>query len=125
MDIQTLSEAELEVMNAIWDKGSPVSVSELLGHFSDTKGWKTNTIATFAERLINKGFLSVEKVKNVKRYTPLISRERYDSGLARKFINTAYNGSAMNMFVSLWDGKEISREEIDEIREWIDGLNKE
>lgn len=122
MEFQTLSESELEVMNAIWDKGAPVSVSELLEHFSETKGWKTTTIATFAVRLINKGFLSVEKIKNVKYYTPLISRERYDSGLARKFINTAYNGSAMNMFVSLWDGKEITREEIDEIRQWIDGL---
>ena len=122
MDIQTLSGSELEVMNVIWDKGAPVSVSELLEHFSDTKGWKTTTIATFAVRLINKGFLSVEKIKNVKYYTPLISRERYDSGLARKFIDTAYNGSAMNMFVSLWDGKEITREEIDEIRRWIDGL---
>jgi predicted transcriptional regulator len=122
MDIQTLSESEFDVMNAIWDKGAPTSVSELLEYFSDTKGWKTTTIATFAVRLINKGFLSVEKIKNVKYYTPLISRERYDSGLARKFIDTAYNGSAMNMFVSLWDGKEITRDEIDEIRKWIDGL---
>ncbi|MBQ9385206.1 MAG: BlaI/MecI/CopY family transcriptional regulator [Ruminiclostridium sp.] len=122
MDIQTLSDSELEVMNAIWDKDAPVSVSELLKHFSETKGWKTTTIATFAVRLINKGFLSVEKRKNVKYYTPLISRERYDSGLARKFIDTAYNGSAMNLFVSLWDGKEITREEIDEIRRWIDEL---
>ena len=125
MELQTLSEAELEVMNAIWDKRSPVSVSELLEHFSKTKGWKTTTIATFAVRLINKGFLSVEKKKNVKYYTPLISRERYESGIARKFIDTAYNGSAVNMFVSLWDGKEISREEIDEIRKWIDGLKGE
>ena len=28
----------------------------------------------------------------------------------------------MNMFMSLWDGKEITREEIDEIRKWIDDL---
>ena len=122
MEFQTLSESEFEVMNAIWDKGAPISVSELLAHFADTKGWKTNTIATFADRLINKGFLSVEKIRNVKYYSPLISKERYESGLARKFINTAYNGSAMNMFVSLWDGNELSREEIDEIRKWIDGL---
>ena len=122
MEFQTLSESEFEVMNAIWDKGAPISVSELLVHFAGTKGWKTNTIATFADRLINKGFLSVEKIRNVKYYSPLISKERYESGLARKFINTAYNGSAMNMFVSLWDGNELSREEIDEIRKWIDGL---
>ena len=122
MDMRTLSESELEVMNVIWSRGEPVSVSELLEHFSDTKGWKTTTIATFADRLIKKGFLSVEKKKNVKHYTPLISRESYDSSLARQFIDTAYNGSAVNMFVSLWEGKEISRGEIDEIRKWIDSL---
>ena len=38
MDIQTLSDSELEVMNAIWDKGARVSVWERLEYFSDKKG---------------------------------------------------------------------------------------
>lgn len=119
---QTLSDSELEVMNVIWEKAVPVSVSQLIEHFAPKKGWKIQTVSTFAARLVNKGFLTVEKIKNTNFYSPKLSKVDYENGLARDLIDTAYNGSVKNLFVSLVDGKAISQSELEEIRRWLSEL---
>ncbi len=117
-----LSDSELEVMNAIWKMDSPVSVSQLVRHFAIKKGWKTQTVSTFAARLVNKGFLTVQKIKNANFFSPKLSKADYENGLVIDLINTAYNGSVKNLFVSLVDGKAISQNELDEIRQWLSEL---
>lgn len=120
--IQTLSDAELEVMNAIWEKGVPVTVSKLVAHFSETKKWKVQTVATFVVRLMGKGFLTTEKVKGIKTYTPRISKTQYDNSLSRRLLDTVYGGSVKNMVISLLDGEEISPDELNELRKWLEEL---
>lgn len=116
---QTLSDAELEVMDAIWEMASPVSISQLIEHFAPKKGWKTQTISTFAARLVNKGFLSVQKIKNANYYSAKLSKTDYQNSLAKNLIDAAYNGSLKKLFVSLVDGNAISQSELDEIRQWL------
>lgn len=122
MNKQILSDSELEVMNAIWEMDSPVSISQLIERFAPKKGWKTQTVSTFAARLVNKDFLTVQKIKNTNFYFPKLSKADYENKLARDLIDTAYNGSVKNLFVSLVDGNAISQSELEEIRQWLSEL---
>lgn len=119
---QLLSDSELEVMEAIWEMDSPVSVSQLIERFAQKKGWKTQTISTFAVRLVNKGFLTVQKIKNTNFYFPKFSKTDYKNNMARNLIATAYDGSVKKLFVSLVDGNAISQSELEEIRQWLSEL---
>lgn len=119
---QILSDSELEVMNVIWEMDSPISISQLIERFAQKKGWKTQTISTFAVRLVNKGFLTVQKIKNTNFYFPKLSKTDYENKIARDLINTAYNGSFKKLFVSLVDGNAISQSELEEIRQWLSEL---
>lgn len=120
--IQTLSDAELEVMNAIWEKAAPVTVSELVAHFSETKKWKVQTVATFAVRLVGKGFLTAEKVRGVNTYTARVSKTAYNNSLSRRLLDTVYGGSVKNMVVSLLNGEAVSPDELNELRKWLEEL---
>ena len=122
MELKTLSGSELEIMTVLWESESPMSVSELLERFALSKGWKVTTVSTFVTRLKDKGFLTVGKGRGAKVYFPSISKEQYDLSLAKNVIDTSFNGSAVSMVVSLWDGKAISREELEQLRGWIDKL---
>lgn len=122
MIMQSISDAEMDVMNAVWSMEQPVSISALLEYFSESKGWKSQTLSTFAARLVKKGLLSVKKEKKANYYSSIVSEEEYKNAIAKGMIDTVYNGSPKKMVAALYDGKAISQSEIDELRKWINEL---
>ena len=122
MELQNLTEAESEIMSKIWELDSPVSSAMLLAEFSETRGWKAQTICTFLSRLVSKGFLSVEKHGTTNTYTAAISKSDHEHSMAENFISRTYNGSVKNMLASLVDCGKISKEEIEELKDWFNRM---
>lgn len=121
-NFQKLSETEMEVMQVIWERGHPMTSSELLDIFSEKKGkeWKGQTIATFLTRLVEKGVLiSTKKQGRTNIYSPRISPEEYRSKEAKSFLETIYEGSVKNFLATLYDGKELTKDEVTELRHWF------
>lgn len=118
---QKLSETEMEVMRIIWASGHPVTSSELLDIFVQDKGkeWKGQTIATFLARLVEKGVLISTKQGRGNIYTPRVSPEQYRSQEAKSLLETLYEGSVKNFLATLYDGKELTRDEMAELRRWF------
>lgn len=111
-----ISEAELEIMNVLWVADEPVTaqyVSEKLKH----KDWKYSTIATLLGRISEKGAVSHEKRGRFYYYTPCITKESYKKEQTRHLISKLYNGSVKNLVVSLFENKQMSAEDIAEIKE--------
>ena len=121
-NFQKLSETEMEVMQIIWESSHPVTSGELLDIFAQNKGkeWKGQTIATFLARLVEKGVLiSTKKQGRVNIYTPRISPEEYKSQEAKSLLETLYEGSVKNFLATLYDGKELTKDEMTELRRWF------
>lgn len=119
---QKLSETEMEVMQIIWESGHPITSGELLDIFAQNKGkeWKGQTIATFLARLVEKGVLiSAKKHGRVNIYTPLISPEEYKSKEATSLLEIMYEGSIKNFLSTLYDGKNLTKDEVVELRHWF------
>lgn len=122
MEMQNLTEAEAEIMSKIWEMNAPVSSAMLLAEFSETRGWKAQTICTFLSRLVNKKFLSVEKRGTANVYTAIISKSDFEHLMTEDFISKTYNGSIKNMIASLVDCGKISKEEIKELKDWFNRM---
>ena len=119
MDVQKkLSEAEAEVMEAVWDFGRPVLVAELLRRFAPEKGWKTSTLSTLLARLMDKGFVTKSLAGKANYYTPLLTREEYKRSATRTFLETVHGGSLASFVASLSGGAQLSEEELAELRAW-------
>ena len=80
-----LSATEMEIMEFLWDTNKKLSASEILKYFNDnkSKNWKKQTLNTFLVKLIEKGALQYDMVKN-KKYIITISIK----GVVKKYCTT-------------------------------------
>ncbi len=112
----SISDAELELMKVLWRADSPQTVQQvsdaLKGH-----AWKYSTIATLFSRLVEKGAVTYEKKGRFYYYTPLLSEEAYKAAQTRSFISRLYDGSVKNLVVSLFENRQMSEQDIAELKE--------
>lgn len=120
-----ISNAEMKVMNQIWELEKMVSVPEMAAILKEEgEEWTYSTAATLLRRLQKKGFLSSNKEGNKLLYYPLISREQYDKREARGFIESKFSGSLKQFLVAFTGNKALSKEEVKELKEWLDEFER-
>lgn len=116
---QSLSEAEMEIMEVIWELEGPATSSQLLEIFAD-KHWKIQTLSTFLTRLVDKGVLRAEKRGKMNLFTPAVTRQGYRELEAKHVIDSMYRGSMRDFLAAFYGGKPLKREEADQLRAWFD-----
>lgn len=119
MELKNLTEAEETIMSKIWEISTPVTSIMLLEAFSETRGWKSQTISTFLSRLVDKNYLSVNKRGTANQYQAIISKKEYEQSFAREVINKIYGGSVKRLIASFVESDSISRDELEELKQWF------
>ena len=113
-----LSETELEVMEVIWENATTVTVNQLLDIF-ESKGWKTSTLSTILNRLIEKGFLTKTLSGKTNYYDPALTLSEYKKYETHSFLSRLYNGKVKNFIAALVDDEELSQDDIAELKDWF------
>ena len=125
MAIKKLPDAEFEAMRAVWHSEPPVTsaaLTEALRFRLPQKDWKPQTVMTMLVRLEKKGFLRSEKNGKEREYYPLISEQEY-LAVEQESFRRRFSIKSLGGFVkALYDGEEISDEELQELKAWIDQL---
>ena len=114
----TLTKAEMEIMNILWDLGEPASVREVIEKYPDPKPAYTTT-ATFLTILTKKCFVKQERKENEGKsffYSPLISREDYTRKVMTDVKDSFFGGSAKSLVNFFCREEKLS---VDEIRELL------
>lgn len=121
MSIKNISigESELEIMKVLWKSGKPVTSVEI-GKEVESHGWKKTTIATFLTRLTEKGAVTAEKQGKLYYYTPLVSEEEYRNVQTESLIKSLYHGSVKELAAALFEGEELTEEDVAELRNIFD-----
>ena len=113
--MKNISEAELEVMQVLWQKGEGTSL-EIISEVKKKKEWKNNTIMTLVSRLVNKEFIDViREDKSLLIYKPKISEYDYKSKETNNFIEKLYNGSINSMLVAFAKSKKLSKKDLEDL----------
>ena len=113
--MKNISEAELEVMQVLWQKGASTSL-EIISEVKKKKEWKNNTIMTLVTRLVNKEFIDViREDKSLLIYKPKVSEYDYKSKETNNFIEKLYNGSINNMLVAFAKSKKLSKKDLEDL----------
>ena len=113
--MKNISEAELEVMQVLWQKGESTSL-EIISEVKKKKEWKNNTIMTLVSRLVNKEFIDViREDKSLLIYKPKVSEYDYKSKETNNFIEKLYNGSINNMLVAFAKSKKLSKKDLEDL----------
>lgn len=116
---QKISDAELEVMEAVWQLPAPCTSAQLQAVLSG-KNWKPTTLLTFLTRLTEKGLLITKKQGKQNLYSPALSREAYLAKETRSFLTELHGGSLRSFIAALNAGEKLSEEEIAELKSWLE-----
>ena len=112
-----LPDAELEIMKVIWHNPCPISTSEvkkLIDSETDNV-WTQQTLQSFLNRLIAKGFLEKGKRGKEYIYTPLVAEKDYVEFESGQFLKKIHSNSVVGLMRALFDSKKISDEDIAEL----------
>jgi BlaI family penicillinase repressor len=115
-----LSEAQLEIMNLVWDRGE-ATVAEVWKALSARRKLARNTVQTMMVRLEEKGWLTSQTDEHAFRYRAAVPREAVQGMMVRRLLDSAFGGSAEGLVMALLDGRGISRVEADRVRALIQG----
>ncbi|HVS02175.1 MAG TPA: BlaI/MecI/CopY family transcriptional regulator, partial [Thermoanaerobaculia bacterium] len=112
----SLGPRELEVMQALWSQGAPVTVREvhrsLAGGGSDLA---YTTVQTMLNRLEEKGYVARERAGRAHRYGPLLAQERAVGGAVEGLVERFFAGSAAALAAHLVEG-ELAPTELERLR---------
>ncbi len=120
-----LGEAELEIMQVLWDSEPPVTSNYILKELQDRRKWQLSTLMTSLTRLSDKGFVNCDRSTGSNLYTPAISENDYKAGASKHFLEKLYNNSIQNMVATLYNSKAIKPSDVEELRAFLDKLEEE
>ncbi|MCL2526865.1 MAG: BlaI/MecI/CopY family transcriptional regulator [Defluviitaleaceae bacterium] len=119
MDLK-LSDAELAIMQILWDKGE-TRATEIADIAKAKYDWEKNTGYTFLHRLIKKGAVTRRDpgfyCKAACPRDALLAQEAQD------MVSKLYSGSIGQFVSAFFGGKAISAEEKEQLQKLINGKN--
>ena len=118
------TESELEILHVLWANG-PSTVRQVHEKLSQSRDIGYTTALKLLQIMHEKGFLSREEDARSHVYTALVSEEDTQRGLVDRFVETAFRGSASKLIMQVLGQHKASREELDEIKDLLNNLNRD
>lgn len=116
--IKKLGEAELEIMQVIWNSDESVSSSHILKNLEGRK-WRLSTLMTSLSRLSDKGFVVCDRSTGSNLYTAAVSENGYKAVESRHFLERLYDNSIQNLVATLYGNQVIQDSDLEELREFL------
>lgn len=110
---------ESRFADIIWEH-EPLATSELVRLGEEELNWKRTTTYTVLKRLSERGIFQ----NNNGTVTSLISREEFYSMQSEKFVEETFQGSLPAFLAAFTKRKELTKDEIAEIRRLIDSYGE-
>lgn len=109
-----ISQAEFEVLLALWDCEEPIRPAKLLKRMEDTHQWSISTLKTLLTRLQEKGAVKVICHKRFHYCTPTYTKEEFFT-LQTKNLMTRLNTPPVSLMAGLISDVDMTEAELDEI----------
>ena len=113
-----LTESEWSVIKAVWET-EPCTAPAIQEKLFPPTGWHYSTVRTLMDRMVAKGVLKAKKEGKLTIYQSAVTREQAQRGELFYTLKHAFNGALTPMVQCLLDTREISREELVELKKII------
>ncbi len=112
-----LTEAELRLMDVLWDKGS-ATVQEVADALPRELGLAYNTVLTTLRILEDKGYLRHKKAKEGRAfiYHAAVTREQASRSAVHSLLRRFFGDSAEALVLNLLDDEKLGHDEVKRIQ---------
>jgi predicted transcriptional regulator len=114
-----LFDSELKVMDVLWKEGD-ITAKRISDILKEQVGWNINTTYTLIKRCIAKGAIARSEPNFVCH--ALIEKDQVQEQETNELINKVFDGSADLLFASLLNRKNLSRDEIERLKQIVKNL---
>jgi predicted transcriptional regulator len=118
------TKSELEILQVLWQFG-PSTVRFVNDQLNEQKrAVQYTSTLKLMQIMTEKGMLVSDKTQMKHVYSPAIEEKKTKGFLLEKFVDALYNGSSSSLVMQLLGNKNTTKEEIEEIRNLLDQLDK-
>ena len=110
-----LTEAEWEIMKVVWEK-EPCAAGTVQESLAQSRDRAYSTVKTTMDRMAEKGFLEIERIRNLQLFRSCISEVDARRGEFRKMLKRAFDGALTPMMQFLIEHEGLSKEEASQLR---------
>lgn len=115
MGTPKIFESEFRFCQILWEN-EPINSTDLVKLCEEKLSWKKSTTYTVIRRLVERGILKNEN----STVSSLVSKDAVQASEIDGLVERTFNGSVPNFIAAFTKHKELSDEEIKEIRNMID-----
>jgi BlaI family penicillinase repressor len=109
-----LTEAEWTIIKAVWER-EPCTAPDIQERLHPGTAWTYSTVRTLMDRMVGKGLLEAEKLRNLTYYRSVVTRLQAQRGELMYALKHAFDGALSPMVQRLIETRDLSAQELDEI----------
>ena len=115
----TLTEAELRIMNVLWEKGAG-TVHDVLQALPEKPALAYNSVLTIIRILEAKGYLKHVKENRAHVYMPKIDRKDATRFEVSHLVNRFFGNSHENLLLNILEEQSIDADELSRLRQLLE-----
>jgi BlaI family penicillinase repressor len=113
-----LTEGEWSIIQVVWDN-QPCAAPTVQEALRDDKAWTYSTVKTMMDRMVNKGLLKTERIRNLILYRAAVTRKEAQKSEIMRAVKRAFDGALTPMMQFMLDNNELSRNQLIELENMI------
>jgi predicted transcriptional regulator len=115
---QTLTEAEIRIMQVLWHKG-PGTVQQILDVLPGNPSLAYNTVLTTIRILERKGYVEHAKDGRAHIYTPLVAEEEASRSEIRHLVGRFFRNSHEDLVLNILEDRGVDPKELERLRKML------
>jgi predicted transcriptional regulator len=120
----TLTEAELRIMDVLWQRQSG-TVQQVLEVLPGKPPLAYNSVLTIIRILEKKGYVGHSKDGRAHVYSPLVMREEAQRSEVRHLVSRFFKNSHEQLVLNVLEERGIDREELERLKKMLNASQKE
>ena len=105
-----LFESEWAILQVVWQR-EPCAAPAVQEVLQESKGWAYTTVKTLMDRMVRKGLLRTERVRNLYVYRSVVTRAQAQRNELLRTAQRAFNGAMTPMMQFLIESEKLSEQD--------------
>jgi len=118
-----LTEAEWEIMSVVGEQ-EPCAAGTVQEELADSRDWSYGTVKKTMDRMVEKGFLEMSRIRNLQLFRSCISEVEAQRSEFQRMLRRSFGGALTPMLKFLIQHGGLSKEEAKQLREYVNETAK-
>jgi BlaI family penicillinase repressor len=105
-----LFDSEWAILRVVW-KLEPCAAPTVQEELQDERGWAYTTVKTMMDRMVKKGLLKTQKIRNLYLYSSVVTESHARRSEIMRTVKRAFDGTLTPMMQFLIENDELSEQE--------------